>query len=627
MILLFIIAVMLIAAILAPRFIKDGSKRVRVYDEEKQRDVVQEQVISYRPIRIGVRAACIIIMLVCFIQTSAVWVGDDEVGHLRRIYWGDQMPPGRIIALPDENGPQARVLTAGFHFLSFIRVTHDLEMQPVMEVTEGNYGFLVAKDGAPMPEGQFIAPGWENRSDMIDALKFMGWEGDRDTYKGPTGVKGPQLTVLPPGKYRVNRYLFSGSEDASTPVPAGHVAVIKSNVGEDYIGEPILPTGVDSSDLSVPIVPKGFRGVWADVKTPGEYYINKKAYDVTLVDTRVQTWKYLGGYKRRFINLVIGDDGKIAQQAEVLDFPMPSDAADTAIMLRVEGWDVPQDSRVQVQVTPENAPFVVASVGGLEAVENKIITPNYRSIMRNAVAKDVTVEEQILDKDGNPVFLPALDDKGEVIEGTKGKPKMHTVTRRRKVLDLLYQRAELETAVADELIPVGRQAGLTVQWVRFGDPAVPPELLIPGKRQQLAKQLEKTYEQEKSAQIARVQTEKERARADQQPVLMESEIGIKVAENKATARTKEGVGEKNFYTELAKGQRAQRDVLGQELTFQLAALKEVLGAAERNPSIVKMPGILVQGDSGLTGAAALLGRNNLNIGGLLNSNTKPAPKQ
>jgi hypothetical protein len=615
MILLFIIAVFIIAAIIAPRFIPDSKKRVRVYDEDKQREVIKEQVVSLRVFRVAARAFCIIIALICFIQTSAVWVGDDEVGHLRRIYWGKQMPPGRIIALPDENGPQARVLTAGFHFLPFIRVIHDLEMLPVMEVTEGHYGFLVAKDGKPMPEGQFIAPGWENKSDMIDALKFMGWTGDRDKYKGPTGVKGPQLTVLAPGKYRVNRYLFSGSEDKSTPVPAGHVAVIKSNVGEDYKGPPILPTDVEASDLSVPIVPRGYRGVWADVKTPGEYYINKKAYDVTLVDTRVQTWKYIGGYTRRIINLVIGDDGKITQEAETIPFPVPEDAADMAIMLRVEGWDVPQDSRVQVQVTPENAPFVVASVGGLEEVENKIITPNYRSIMRNAIAKDVTIEEPILDENDNQV----------IDEDTK-KVKTHMVTRRRKVLDLLYQREELENIVAKQLIPAGAKAGLTVQWVRFGDPGVPPELLIPGKRRQLAKQLEATYAQEKLAQVARVESERERARADQQPVLMESEIGIKVAENKATQREKAGIGEKKFYTELSKGQQAQRDVLGAELTFQLAALKEVLGAAERNPDIVKMPNTIVQGDNtGLSGAAALLGRNNLNIGGLLN--TSQAPKK
>ena len=114
---------------------------------------------------------------------------------MTRVYWGKTMPPGRIIAMPDEKGPQARVIQAGFHFMTGLKITHSVEMKPVIEVKEGHYGYLVSKDGAPMPLGQFIAPAWDSHDDMIDALKFMGWTGDRDDYKGPIGTKGPQLTV------------------------------------------------------------------------------------------------------------------------------------------------------------------------------------------------------------------------------------------------------------------------------------------------------------------------------------------------------------------------------------------------------------------------------------------------
>ncbi len=606
------------AAIIAPRFIKDLVKRDRGYDDKGNTKMI-EKVVSLAWARHLTRGGCAVLALIAFATTSLLWVGSNEVGHLKRVYMGKQMPAGRIIAMPDEMGPQARLLMPGFQFEPFIRVTHVLEMLSLFEVQPGHYGYLTSKDGGPMPKGQFIAPGWKSSEDMIDALKFMGWTGDRDTYDKPKGIKGPQLTVLPPGKYRVNRYLFAGLEEPSTPVKTGFVAVIKSNVGEDYTGEPILPTGIDASKLSVPIVPEGFRGVWSKVFTPGEYYINKHAYDVTPIDTRVQTWMYLGGYKRRMINLTIDDNGKIIQEPDSIDVPIPEGAADKAVILRVEGWDVPQDSRVQVQVTPENAPFVVASVGGLVEIEieNKIITPNYRSIMRNSVAKDVTVTEPKMDPETG---LEMLDEDG--------KPVMHRVTRRRKVLDLLYQREELEIGVAQKLVPAGAKVGLTVQWVRFGDPAVPPELLIPGKRRQLAKQLELTYGQERLAQVARVTSERERARADQQPELMQSEIGIKVAENNATAREKEGLGEKKFYTQLAEGQSAQVNVLGKEKTYQLALAKEILKAAQANPAIVKRPNVLVIGGGGqgglteaLTGAAAILGESNIGMALIQSKNT------
>jgi len=601
------------AAIFAPRFIKDIQKRQR----DRNGDIV-DVTVSLKLVRVGVRGACAILAVIFMLMTSCLIIDDDKVGHLARIYMGSKMPQGRIIAAPNQKGPQAEILPPGFHFIPFITVTHRVEELDIVHVEEGHYGYLVAKDGNPMPDGQFIADAWNDAGDMIDAMKFMGYE---EGMEKPLGTKGPQLTVLPPGDYRINRYLFDIYAESSTAVPVGYVAVIKSNVGDDYHGDPILPSGIDASDLSVPIVPKGYRGVWADVYTPGEYYINKKAYHVTLVDTRVQTWKYLGGYTRKWIDLVIEDDGKIHQNAHEEEFKMPADAADTAIVLRVEGWDVYQDARVQVQVTPENAPFVVASVGGIDNIEEKIITPNFRSILRNVVSKEVTVTEQVEDEFGNLIYLPALDQEGKVIEGAKGEPKMHTVTRPRRVLDLLYHRAELEKAVAKELIPAGAQAGLTVQWVRFGDPAVPPSLLIPGKRKQLATSLIATYQQEQRAQQERVQSEKEKARADQQASLMESEIGIKVAENNAEARTKEGLGEKAFLENIAKGQKAQALVLGEEYAYQLAALKEVLSAAKEKPEIIKYPEILVQGGNGssLEGAAAILGRSNLNMGGLIES--------
>jgi len=63
---------------------------------------------------------------------------------------------------------------------------------------------------------------------------------------------------------------------------------------------------------------------------------------------------------------------------------VPDRAADPAITPFVEGWLVPLELRVLAQVTPDNAPFVVASVGGLPEIENNIMVPTIRSIVRNA---------------------------------------------------------------------------------------------------------------------------------------------------------------------------------------------------------------------------------------------------
>ncbi len=545
-------------------------------------------------------AVCAVIFFFCFFQTSFVIVGGKEVCHLDRVYMGESMPPGQIIALPWQKGPQARVLTAGFHFLPLIRVTHDLEFLDVVNVPEGKFGFLVAKDGKSMPDGQYIADAWDSADDMINALKFMGFTDDSDQWEGAKGTKGPQLTVIKPGTYRINRYLFDITAGDATDVPIGHVAVIKSNVGDEYTGEPILPAGVEKTNLSVPIVPENFRGVWAKVLTPNRYYLNTKAYDVTIIPTQVQTWKYLGGYTRRFIDLKLDDQGKIEQSERSEEVPFDANiAADRAVLLRVENWDVWQDLRVQVQVTPQNAPFVVAAAGGLTQIEDKIMTPTLRSVLRNDVAKEVEDTREVWD-----------DEQKKTVEETYMRP--------RKVLDLLYKRENTEKSVEAKLIPEGAKVGLTVMEVRLGDPVVPPELLIPGKRKQLAESLIATYRQEKSAQEERIKTQQAWAEAEQQPRLVESEIGIKVAENNANAREKEGTGEEKFMKALARGQEAQANVLGKKAALELAVIEKVLAAAQKNPELVKYPNTMVitggNGMGTLEGAAAILGQNNLTFG-------------
>jgi len=614
MILLFATVAFLIAAIIFPKFMPEFE------DSDSGKKATPLWVR-------GVQAAFAIMAIVCTVSTSIYWIEADEVGHFKRIYWGSEMPAGRIIAMPNEKGPQARIAMPGFHFDLFVKVSHSIEEFDVIEIPQGKYGFLTAKDGNPLreEEGQFLADAWPDgqQDKMLNALYFMG---DTDgEYQGPRGQMGPQLSVIRPGKYRLNRYLWKIEEGAATDIATGFVGVIKSNVGKEYTGKAILPSGITETDLSVPIVPKNFRGVWADTIKPGRYYINQIAYNVTKVDTRVQTWKYIGGYTRRWIDLKIGDSGEIEQTERTDEVPYdPKQYADRAIVLRVEGWDVFQDSRVQVQVTPENAPFVVAAVGSIAAVEDKIITPNYRSIIRNVVAQDITITEAVRDKNGKPVYNLAIDKDGNEIPDSKGEPKMQTITRGRKVLDLLYHRAKIEQEVADQLVPEGAKAGLTVQWVRFGDPAVPPELLIPGKREQLAMSLMETYKQEKLSQTERVQTEKERARANKQADLMESEIGIKVANNNAEAREKEGIGEKKYMEALAKGQKAQAAVLGEQKTFELAYIKAILEAAASNPDIVKFPTTLVSGggNNDITGAAAILGASNITMGLRNNTPTK-----
>jgi regulator of protease activity HflC (stomatin/prohibitin superfamily) len=430
---LFLALVFILFIVFVPSLIsRTKSKWVEDEEGNKIKEEVELPVRKY----IGlIRIAAGVIAAFLIFSTSSVIIDANFIGHLKRIYLGKSMPPGQIIAFKGEKGPLAEILPPGFHFRLLLNVLHDVEEFPVIEIKEGNYGYMVARDGDPLRKDQYLANAWDkdNFRDMLDAEYFLK----------NGGQKGPQLTVLPPGKYRLNRYLFSVKSEEATDIKAGFVGVIKSNVQETPQYELAAVPGELAGVLAVPLVKKGSVGVWTEPKPPGRYYLNKAAYNVTKVDTRVQTWNYKGGYKRRYIDLQVTQDGKIEQKERADQVPIPKHAADSAIFTRMEGWLVPQELRVQVQVEPKDAPILVASVGTVASAEDKVVTPSIRSVVRNICAAE-------------------------------------------KVLSLIDEnRAAVEERIESAVIPEGKKAGVTIKDVRLVDSVVPPELLVARLREQL----------------------------------------------------------------------------------------------------------------------------------------------
>jgi len=521
---------------------------------------IRESEILTRVVQSGLFIAVLFFLTL----PSYVIIDADEVGLLKRKYLAADLPPGQIIAANGEKGPQAEIIGPGFNFSLFIRVLNEIDYAPVVSIPEGHYGILTAHDGLPMRENQFIADPWPEgkTQQMLDAKYFLT-EGK--------GQKGPQLQVLRPGKYRINAYLFKVKVAKALDVPTGHVAVIRSKVQERSDCPADSVQAHDADQVTALIVPTGCKGVHAEPLKPQAYYLNHEAYEATIIPTRVQTWAYRGGYTKRQIDLNVDESGKISQVESAREIPTPKAAADRAIIVRVEGWTVPVDVRIVIQVNPENAPLVVASVGNLQEVEDNIITPAIRNILRTI----------------------------------GGHPD-------RKVMDFIEKREEINQLVLEEISKIAAKAGVSVQEVHMGEPAIPPELLVATLREQLATQLKETYVREQQAQQQRIAVERERATADQQAQLVRAEIAKKAAAYKKQQLKLEGEGEKLKLIEIAKGQQAQANVLGKDRAMQLQALTMTLDAAVKNPDIVKIPMVQVNGaGSSYEGAAAILGASNL----------------
>ena len=521
-----------------------------------------------------------LVILFALASTSFVYVPDGYSAHLFRVYMGRSLPPGKIVAASGENGPQARILAPGLHIEPLINVLYDVDTsRPELEVPQGKVGILTARDGAVLRFGQTFADPFapELGNKMLEAEVFLTNGGQR----------GQQLSILTPGRYRLNNYLWEVELIDAVEVSAGLVGVVKSNVhaavdfGTLKADKPenCATAGGGDGDrgeqhIDAPIVPVGCIGIWSKPLQPGKYYLNQNAFTIIEVDTRAQVWTYGGGYTRAQISLTVDAKGEIVQKRTEAVVPVDKDYADAAVFLKMEGWDVPLELRVIAQVGPQDAACVVAGIGTLKQIEDRVLTPSIRAITRDVAGGTYEVTEPKMDENGRPV----LD--------AEGKPTIMTVNRPTRVLDLINQRPLIESEIERRIRPEGRKSCVTIREVRLGEPAIPPELLVAVRREQLATQLAKAFIQEQAAQQQRVTSEKAKATADQQAELVKSEIEVQRSVQLAQAARNTGQGDRDKLSAIAEGQKKQMEVLGLDATVKLRQFELVLQFAQQHPEVV-----------------------------------------
>jgi len=294
---------------------------------------------------ISITVLIVIVAVLGLIISSVVNVRGDQVGIVEKKFGGGPLPEGRVIAVNGENGIQSQILSPGWH-LFYWPWQYDIAKVPVTDVPEEKVGLLQAADGKSLPPNTVYAPHWEDEENMLNAEYFLS-EGD--------GYKGPQLSVLKPGKYRLNTELFTVKTVPVTNIEVGTVGVIKSNVG-------------DPSEKGKRLVETGKRGVWNKAYGEGKYYLHTGAYEVTKISTRQVKVSYTTETEK----------SKWADKVQALH-PITVRSKD--------GFTFPVDVRLTYRIKREDAPGVVATVGDDELVLNKLVTPAVRAIFRNNAEK------------------------------------------------------------------------------------------------------------------------------------------------------------------------------------------------------------------------------------------------
>jgi len=165
-----------------------------------------------------------LIVLLAVIASSIVKIDGDEVGIVEKKLFGGALPEGKVLAVNGENGFQAQILAPGWHVKW--KWQYNVTQIKMIEIKEGFVGLIQAADGRSLPADIIYAPEWEDLERMHNADYFLG-EGK--------GYSGPQLSVLPPKKYRITKdgIEFPVAVRITYKVESENAPRIVASVGDD----------------------------------------------------------------------------------------------------------------------------------------------------------------------------------------------------------------------------------------------------------------------------------------------------------------------------------------------------------------------------------------------------------
>src|SRR5574338_182659 len=200
---------------------------------------------------------------------GAVIIPGDSLGIVRKrwVLLGSNstLPDGRIIGLSGEAGFQADTLAPGLHW-GFWPWQYDVTTTKFITIPEGRIGVVDAADGAPLSDRVF---GREVDCDAFQNARAFLMRG---------GERGPQISVIPPGTYRVNTALFTVRQAEVLEIPEGKVGLVTTQDGVPLqVGE-IAGREVPGHNLfqdgEAFIKAGGAKGLQSQVMLAGTYYLN-----------------------------------------------------------------------------------------------------------------------------------------------------------------------------------------------------------------------------------------------------------------------------------------------------------------------------------------------------------------
>lgn len=361
-------------------------------------------MISLSPTFYSIALLALFFLIVLY--RSVVIVDGTKLAILERRWFGKSIPRGRVVALTNEVGIQARTLGPGIHLL--IPFLYTVKKYPMLMISENEVGLVESIDGAPVPPGRIFA--------RVNSEHNLFQDGEVFLKNG--GEKGPQIEVLPPGNYRINPYLFTVEKVPVIDIRNDQIAVIVASDGEPISSGNLLAKHIENhhnfQDGQAFLNQGGQKGPQIDLLLPGSYRINTKLFKVTLTKATVIPPKNVGlvnaetgmpldaneyiakpieGHKNFQDGATFLNQG--GQHGPQLDFLKPGSYYINPLLFKVELYDVLTVERGEVAVIVSNIgkdPTKVDNAGVITedsqnkpGIERYVVPSGYRGIQQEVL--------------------------------------------------------------------------------------------------------------------------------------------------------------------------------------------------------------------------------------------------
>ncbi|MBF0410024.1 MAG: hypothetical protein HQM10_21955 [Candidatus Riflebacteria bacterium] len=247
---------------------------------------------------------------------------------------GDEMAPGQLLAKPGQKGVQEEVLGEGMHFV--MPLMYKTEIHPNIIVPPGKVGVVSSR---------------------------VGKKPSRESVVVGDDEQGVRRRVLTPGTYRLNPYAYKVELKDAIEIRPGYVGFVTSLAGVESRAKPAavpVASAPVQDSIDVVFAGEGEKGVKKDVLQPGIYYLNPYEFTVNEVEIGIDQVSFL--------------------DENTIKFPSK------------DAFNISVEATVEWELLPEHVAEVMVRFGNKEAIEEKVIKPQSKSIGRlqgsNYGAKD-----------------------------------------------------------------------------------------------------------------------------------------------------------------------------------------------------------------------------------------------